>query len=63
MKKQILNLCHYCESEDTRFVDSEDGLDIYVCRECGNYFEIDVFVAHPKKPPVKNRKVHFDDEE
>lgn len=56
-------ICHECDSEDTKLVDSDEGVDIYRCNDCGIYFEQDTFVAHPKKPPVKNRKVHFDDEE
>lgn len=63
MKKYVANLCHDCESANTTFVDSEDGVDVYRCKDCGNYFEMDTFVAHPKKLPVKNRKVHFDDED
>lgn len=61
--QQDINYCHLCDSDDTELVDSDEGVDIYRCYSCGEYFEQDTFVAHPKKPPVKNRKVHFDDEE
>lgn len=56
-------LCHYCDSDRVRLVSSDDGVDVYTCRACGQFFENDTFVSHPKAPTPKNRKVRFDDED
>jgi transcription elongation factor Elf1 len=54
--------CIYCDSFRIALVNSEDGVDVLKCKDCGEWFENDTSIAHPSKQPVKNRKIKFDDE-
>lgn len=49
-----------CGSTMTRLVSSDEGVDVYACDECGDFFENDSFTPHEKRK-VRKERDRFDD--
>lgn len=51
-----------CGSLNTKIVSTDEGIEVFSCEDCGDYFENDSFVQNPKRK-VRKERDRFEDHE